>query len=210
MPTRSPTFSEVHDTLRERVLRDCHVAFPARVESYDASKQTVDVKPLLAEFYVEDDDSVTQVQPSVVPGVPVVFPGGGGFRLTFPIQAGDTVLCVVADRSIDLWSQFGGPQAPGDLRRHNRTDAIAFPGLHAANAAWAGASTSAVTIGRDGGADDAVALASKVDTRLNDLKTAINGWTPAPGDGGTALKAALAVWLGGTSNVGSASVKVKE
>lgn len=191
-------------------MRDLHVAFPAQVQAYDSSKQTVDVKPLLADPYLEDDDTVTQVLPAVINSVPLVFPGAGGFRLTFPVNVGDTVLCVIADRSIDAWSNQGGPQEPSDLRKHNRSDAIAIPGLHADNASWSGASTSAITIGKDGGTDDAVALASKVDTRLNDLKTALNSWSPITGDGGAALKTALTTWLAGTSNVGSASVKIKE
>jgi Phage protein Gp138 N-terminal domain len=210
MTTRTPTFAEVHDTLRERILRDCHVAFPARVESYDSSHQTVDVKPLIAEFYTEDDDSITQVQPGVITAVPLMFPGAGGFRVTFPVNVGDTVLCVVADRSIDNWSQFGGPQAPGDQRRHNRSDAIAIPGLHAANASWAGASTSAITIGRDGGTADAAALASKVHAALEDLKTKFNSHThPGVTSGGSATGTTATPSTADTA-VDSQSVLIKE
>lgn len=33
---------------------------------------------------------------------------------------------------------------------------------------------------------------------VNSLKTAISGWVPVPNDGGAALKAALATWIGAT------------
>jgi hypothetical protein len=41
------------------------------------------------------------------------------------------------------------------------------------------------------GSTDAVSLASKADSRWSQLKTAVNGWTPIPGDGGASLKAVL-------------------
>lgn len=55
----------------------------------------------------------------ILPDVPVVFPGGGGFALTFPVAAGDECLVVFASRCIDAWWQSGGvgePMEPRDAR----------------------------------------------------------------------------------------------
>lgn len=50
-----------------------------------------------------------------------------------------------------------------------------------------------VTLGGTAGAQF-VALANLVDARLSALKTILTGWTVVPGDGGAALKAAMAAW----------------
>jgi hypothetical protein len=50
-------------------------------------------------------------------------------------------------------------------------------------------------------------MASPVKSRLDALAQAINGWVPVPNDGGGALKAALASWLGGSNDVASSNLK---
>jgi hypothetical protein len=148
---RNPSLSEV---IRAHLAHDrsaLHVALPAKVESYDATKQLVNVKPLVKDFYFDADGEKQAVSIPVIPNVPVVFPGAGGFRLTFPIAAGDTVLLVFAERSIDVWLEKGTEVDPLDFRRHDLSDAIAIPGLNAKPDAWTGASTSNATLGKDGG-----------------------------------------------------------
>lgn len=61
--------------------------------------------------------------------VPVIFPGGGGYSLTFPIAAGDEVLVVFASRCIDAWWQSGGVQGQIEQRAHDLSDGIAIAGL---------------------------------------------------------------------------------
>src|SRR6185312_16518856 len=95
--------ASVNAKLRAAIMRDLKVAFPAEVVAYDASKQTVDVRPLLADFFANESDGVDQVFPGVIPAVPVAFQGGGGYRETFPVAAGDTVQILVNDRSLDAW-----------------------------------------------------------------------------------------------------------
>ena len=62
--------------------------------------------------------------------VPVIFPGGGGAALTFPVAAGDTCLLVFLDRDQDNWltsGQTGLP--PNSARLHAPSDAVCFVGL---------------------------------------------------------------------------------
>jgi hypothetical protein len=143
--------SHALEAVRGRVLRDLRVAVPAEVTRYDATHQLVDVRPLLADWFPSEGENVEQAFPPIVPNVPVVFPGSGGYRLTFPVAVGDTLLLVVSDRSLDAWLDQGGRQAPDDLRRHNLSDAVAIPGLHDNRHAWTGAATDHVTLGKDGG-----------------------------------------------------------
>lgn len=137
---------------RGGILRDLYVARAGTVTAYDATSQTVDVQPCVAEWFpAEGEAAVEQVYLPVVTAVPVAFPGGGGFRSTFPIAVGDSVLLVFMDRSHDAWQDQGGRQVPADLRRHHLTDAVAIVGVHDRKHAWTGASTSEATWGKDGG-----------------------------------------------------------
>jgi hypothetical protein len=61
--------------------------------------------------------------------VPVQFPGGGGFYLTFPVNKGDECLLVFADMCIDGWWQSSGVQNQMEKRRHDLSDAMALMGF---------------------------------------------------------------------------------
>ncbi len=159
MPASNPSLAEVLNRFGAGLFNALHVALPARVESYDAATQTIFAKPLIRGLFTEEDGSLSQDSLPVIPNVPVVFPGAGGFRLTFPIAVGDNVLLVFADRSIDAFQSGGGETAPADLRKHNLSDAIAIPGLHPSNGAWTGASLTDLTMGKDGGAQVTVKAA---------------------------------------------------
>lgn len=132
-------------------LKNVRVALPGRIESYDATTQQAVVQPLVYEGVV-DATGVRQAErlPAIA-GVPVVFPGGGGFRITFPIAKGDTVLLVFTSSSSDLWKALGGEVDPVDDRRHHISDAIAIGGLHDFAHPLATASTTKMSMGKDGG-----------------------------------------------------------
>jgi hypothetical protein len=210
-------------------LDELHTAMPARVESYDPATQRADVQPLVKDALPDEEapGGVRAVSFPVIPGVPVLFPGGGGFRVTWPLQRGDGVLLVFSEVSLDVWKH--GP--PGEVVdpeaywRHHLADAVALPGLRPFTQPWTGASTTELTVGLDGGlqlrigpssidlgggATDYVAMASKVDAALGALKTTISAWMPLPGDGGAALKTALlALFASWPAPVGSGLVKVR-
>lgn len=214
---RTPSLTQVISNAITGRLADVHTAIPAKVERYDATKQLVDATPLIkASHPLEDGEIETQALPTIS-NVPVVFPGGGGFRLTFPIQVGDTVLLVFSEASLDKWLQQGGTVDPLDTRRHHLADAIAIPGLHPFSAPSSGADTSVITIGSDSGSDDFAATAQRVLTELNKIKTAfdshthiltIGGVTPGVG-AGTGTAAPPVAGITGLTAPASATVKVR-
>jgi hypothetical protein len=123
---------------------------PARVERYDEATQKIDAFPLLLDSH-NDAEGNRQTTPfAVIAAVPVLWPAGGGFRLTFPLAKGDTVLLVFSDKCLDGWLERGGLVDPVDPRLHHLTDAIAIPGLHDFAHAFTGARTDALTLGKDG------------------------------------------------------------
>ena len=58
----------------------------------------------------------------------MVFPGGGGWSITFPVSKGDEALVVFASRCIDDWWQSGGVGIQPDLRMHDLSDGFAIIG----------------------------------------------------------------------------------
>lgn len=150
--TRNPTLAALLNRALDTRLGELRVSVPARVERYDATKQLVDVKPLVKDPVSDvDTGDISYVSVPVIVNVPVAFPGAGGFRITFPISLGDTVLLVFSDRSLDKWLDQGGEVSPDDSRVHNLSDAVAYPGIRPFNAPWTGASTTNATVGKDGG-----------------------------------------------------------
>jgi hypothetical protein len=132
-------------------LQEVHTAIPGRVESYDAATQTADVLPLVQTFALQEDGTRLPVTLPVLPAIPVVQPGANGFRVTYPVAAGDTVLVVFTEASLDAWQARGGLVDPADPRRHHLADAVAIVGLHANPSPWSGAAADATTWGHDGG-----------------------------------------------------------
>lgn len=195
---------------KEGIFADLHVSLPCRVERYDSALQVVDVQPLIKDSHEGFDGERVYTDYPVIPNVPVLFPGGGGMRITFPIAAGDTVLVVFGDRSHDRW-QHGTPgvNEPVDDHRHHLTDAYAIPGLHSNAAPWSGAEAGVITLGSDAGAPEFVATAQRVLTELERIATAFNthvhtGVTTGPGSSGT-----TATPITGLQAPASATVKVR-
>jgi hypothetical protein len=149
--SETPTLAGVIRSHIAAQLDELHVALPARVESYDASRQAVSVQPLIRHAY-RDESAERQVESlPMINDVPVVFPGAAGYRVTFPIAAGDTVLLVIASASIDKWLKHGGEGDPLLDHRHRLRDAIAIPGLRSFADALSDAPTDKMTIGKDDG-----------------------------------------------------------
>jgi phage baseplate assembly protein gpV len=107
-----------------------------------AGKITVDVQPVVQGKVRTPDGVTTLVNLPVIPDVPVVFPRGGGYVLTFPVAVGDEVLIVHAARNIDGWWQQGGIQPPFDSRMHDITDAFVVPGPYSQKTKFSGLSAT--------------------------------------------------------------------
>lgn len=219
---RTPTtLAEVIRAALEAQAADLHVSIPARVTRVDLAKGLLDVQPLVQEL-VERDAGLESMSVPVIANVPVVWPGAGGFRLTFPIAEGDTVLLIFSDRSLDQWLAKGGEVDPRDPRRHALPDAIAIPGLRSFKDPWSGAAADGLTLGKDGGpqikvkestievggADEPIALAQTIETLLGQIRTWLSTHThptPVGSSGPPATAAALPV----IGELGSSLAKVK-
>ncbi len=112
---------------------DLWTALPGIVQSYDPTKQTCTVQPgIHLVRYPRDGSDPVPLEFPVLLDVPVVFPGGGGYSLTFPLAKGDEVLVVFASRGMDAWWYYGTAnqksQPQTELRMHDLSDGFAIVG----------------------------------------------------------------------------------
>jgi len=120
---RAPTLDEMVRLGVNRVLEGVNTVHPAKVISYNSEFQRIvakpDVKKRIGGRFIE--------LPRLV-NVPVVFPSGGGFSFTFPLDQDDEVVLVFSQVSLDEYLEGAGNVEPADFRRFNLSDAFAFPG----------------------------------------------------------------------------------
>lgn len=111
-------------------LAEINVAMPATIVSYNAGNQRATVKPSLAKRLSNGN---TLQAPQIV-NVPVCFPvadvGGNKAMITLPMKAGDGVLLVFSQRSIENWLD-GSKGSPDDPRMFDLSDAFAIPSCNA-------------------------------------------------------------------------------
>lgn len=146
---RAPGLPLIFDAAFAKALASLSVAMPAQVTSVNVSGQqpTVDVVTCLGRTIIEDGREAND-PPIALAGVPLIFPGSGVYRMTFPIAAGDYVLLVVADRSTDEFVSKGGRNIPAALHSHELTDCFAIPGVIAPPQALTGVATGVMVIGK--------------------------------------------------------------
>lgn len=97
-------------------------ALPGIITAVDYIKFTVSVQPAIMGKTEDAEGVQTDVQLPMLVDVPVLFPNGGGWHLTCPIQVNDECLVVFASRCIDAWWQNGGVQKPMELRMNDLSD----------------------------------------------------------------------------------------
>lgn len=193
---------------------EIRVCLPGYVKDFDPATQLATVVPGVSEIGRLEDGTEVVEERLPICHVPVVFPGGGGHSLTFPVKAGDEGLIHWCDNEIDKWLDAGGQVTPNSVRSHHTSDAIFVPGARSRPNAIAGFDPDHTTLGKDGSAADFVALAQKVLDQLNSIATTFNFHThiltiaAQSGAGGTGTAAVPASSMS-PATVASATVKVK-
>ena len=182
-----PGLADVIEAAVKSGIAGVHTGVVARVESFDPTRRTATIRPVMRGARVDASGNRTTYLPPAIANVPVAFFQVSGASLTADLSAGDFVLAIPLERSHDEWKGSGGADnTPSDSRRHDLADCIAIPGvthLLAGTVATDSFATGAVVL--KGGdirlgsslATDFVALASKVLTELGKIWTAFNAHT---------------------------------
>lgn len=121
-------------------------AQPAVVVSFNAAQNSVHVQPAIMGKQAKRD---AKPLPDLL-DVPVLYYGAGDYVITHKPKAGDVCLLIVNDRSLTRWKQAGGTVDPGERRRHNLTDSVAFFGLNAFSGAYPAIKDGVDVRSRDG------------------------------------------------------------
>ena len=123
--------TNIRNGIKEQ-LKDVHTSMPGIIETFDPETQLATVQPAIKRIFITrevDKEILTPLDLPVLVNVPVIFPRGGGFSLTFPVKAGDECLLTFCERDIDIWHETGKTEAPRAMRFHDLSDATAFVGL---------------------------------------------------------------------------------
>lgn len=115
-----------HSAQIEGRLKDLHTMLPGIIAGFDPETQVASVQPCIKRIFTERGP----VNLPVCVDVPVAFPGGGDFFLTFPVKAGDECILMFSERAFDYWHAAGGIQSPAEYRMHDLSDGIAVVGLN--------------------------------------------------------------------------------
>jgi len=137
-----PGLSDVLMNLKMDILGTLRVAMVGKINSFDASKQTAQIKVMSK---MQLSDGTYKDYPLLI-DCPVFTPQGGGGSLMFPIAAGDECLVIFADRRVDEWFKTGDAQVPADGRMHELSDGIAIVGLNSLARSISGFPTNKVLL----------------------------------------------------------------
>lgn len=117
---------DAHGAQLESRLKELHTCIPGIIVSFDPGKQWAEVQPAIKTIFTTNG----AVDLPLCVDVPVMFPSGNRFFITWPVFPGDECLLFFSQRCIDLWALEGDTQEPDDYRTHDMSDGIAFVGLN--------------------------------------------------------------------------------
>lgn len=218
MPS-SPNENDVTRAAINVALSELHTSLPGTVKTFDRDTQTVSVQPMVKRAIKRLNGDLTHETLPIVQNVPVMFPRGGGCSIQWPISEGDAVLLVFSEAATAQWRATGQISEPGDLRRHDLSYAYAIPGGAPGGdelTAPTGTEmlitpTSHLRVG--GPTADFVALAEKVMTEMNKIRTAHNNHTHTVTVTGSATTqsgtTAAPTNMGSLSSVASSTLKAE-
>lgn len=131
---------------------DIWTTLPGIVVSYDVDAQTAQIQPTIqAQIQDKDSGAWSNTTLPVCLDVPVIFPGAGGYALTFPLKEGDEGVVLFSARCIDAFWQQGGVQPQAELRMHNLSDGMFIPGRISQPKKLANVSTTAPQLRNEDG-----------------------------------------------------------
>lgn len=130
MPTtQTPTFAEILDAvIHDRLKQSFGGWMPARIESYDSSKNRASVQVLIYDDYT-DEEGERQIEAfPVLNDVPVGFISlGGKFCIRSTVSVGDEGLVLFPSRPTAKWLAIGGMVDPQDDTPHDFNGAVFLP-----------------------------------------------------------------------------------
>lgn len=107
----------------KKLLQNTDGMLPAKVIAYDRESNRVSVQLLITVVTTGG----TQVERPQLSSIPVLVAGGGGYFLSFPLNAGDFGWVLANDRDISLFLQTYTNGPPNTARVKNFSDGVFIP-----------------------------------------------------------------------------------
>jgi hypothetical protein len=126
-------------------------ALPGVLDSFNPAKMSAVVQPTVQAQLRDPAGKWNNVTLPLCLDCPVIFPGGGGYGMTFPLHSGDEGLLVFSSRCIDAWWQSGGVQPQAEFRMHDLSDGFFIPGCFSNGNVPANASTTTARFWKNDG-----------------------------------------------------------
>lgn len=122
--------------VHNKILTTVNTSLIGVIDKFYPDTQTCDVTPIQpTKKSVSNANTIEyiDVPARLIPDVPVQFPSGGGFTLTFPIKRGDECILIFNQRPIKEWvaSNNGGIQEDAGIKNYSERNAIAIVGINA-------------------------------------------------------------------------------
>lgn len=111
------------DWLRKNI----NTSMPGVVKAFDPARSMAVVQPAIK---VRLQDDTERELPDIL-DVPVVYPAGGGYAITFPVRVGDPVLMLFSQRGLTEWKRTLDVASADRGVFHSMGDAVAIPGFGA-------------------------------------------------------------------------------
>lgn len=110
----------------ENTKSSIRVCMPAEITKFNSDEMTISARALIKEKVLTSVNSYIDIEIPEISDIPIIFPGGSNFCITYPINVGDECLLFFADTCIDSWWQSGGLQSQFEMRRHDLSDCFAL------------------------------------------------------------------------------------
>jgi len=122
-----PSLSDMMSGIVGGATASMQTGMPAEVVSFaEGPPARCSVRPLIRRV---DPETGEESSLPVIVDVPVVYPAGGGFRMSWPLAEGDQVWLAFGSRDIGGWKTAGAAAGGRSSRRASLSDAVAFAGF---------------------------------------------------------------------------------
>lgn len=130
----NPSLKDLLDLLKKDILLSFSSHHVATIQSFDATSQRATATVNYPKTFFQLNSLTGLYEPvllsyPILLDCPVMFLGGGGASLTFPVAKGDECLIFFNDRDIDNWFQGGTGSACATSRLHSFSDGIILVGV---------------------------------------------------------------------------------
>ena len=209
-----------------------NTCLPAKIVKIH-DNQSINVQPTLKKTITQDGNK-TSIDYPIIPKVPVFIMSSKDYFMSFPIKVGDPCLLLFSKHSIDKYAIADNPDSVDseDLEHHDINNAIALVGIISPATKINEISSNNFIVGKkdgsskiiitsdnkvqikassvelgDIGANKALAIAERVESRISSLETNFNTHTHVCMSPGSPSVTPLPLITGPHENLGSAKVK---